>query len=45
MDAIQRVLDRLFGDAVCGWAATVTAALLHLFPQPNVLVVLSVMSQ
>lgn len=38
--------QRLFsGKAVCGWAATVTVALLHLFPQLNMLVVLSVMFQ
>lgn len=33
MDAIQNVLGCLFGNTVCGWAATVTAALLHSPPR------------
>lgn len=44
MEAIRCVLDRLFWPScVSGWAATVTAASLHLFPQTSKLVVLSVM--
>lgn len=46
MDAIQSVLRCLSGNTVCGWAATVTAALLHSPPQPHMLpFVPSVMSQ